>query len=136
MNENIRKKIQNLRTEKGLTQNDLANYLNLSPKVISRWETGNSIPDLDNIMKLAELFNISCDEFLDNNIKSNTLLDSCNKQSNNMKFQKVFYSIILCILFCFLEIILYAADVAPKIAYIIFGLVFCIFVILDAICYK
>lgn len=124
MDINVKEIIKEGRKEKGYTQTELANLLNVSPKAISRWETGNGMPDTDMLIKLSKILEV--------NFNLNFNLNS----KNNLKGEKLFYSIILCLLFCLLEVIIYMADVAPKIAYVIFGTVFCIFVILDAICYK
>lgn len=59
-------KIYELRTQHNLSQGDLANELNVSRQSISKWENGNSTPDLEKIIKLAEIFNISLDELIKN----------------------------------------------------------------------
>ena len=52
-----------LREEKGLTQDQLAEMLNLNYKTISKWECGNTTPDLITLMKLAEIYEVSLYEF-------------------------------------------------------------------------
>ena len=59
-------KIYELRTQHNLSQGDLANELNVSRQSISKWENGNSTPDLDKLTKLAKIFNISLDELVNN----------------------------------------------------------------------
>ena len=59
-------KIYELRTQHNLSQGDLANELNVSRQSISKWENGNSTPDLEKIVKLAEIFNVSLDELIKN----------------------------------------------------------------------
>lgn len=61
---NIGEKIYNLRKKKNLSQEELANILNVSRQSISKWETGESTPDLDKIVPLCNFFEISTDEFL------------------------------------------------------------------------
>lgn len=61
---NIGEKIYNLRKKKNLSQEDLANILNVSRQTISKWETGESNPDIDKIVPLCNFFEISTDEFL------------------------------------------------------------------------
>ena len=58
---NVGKKISALRNEKGLTQSDLATYLNVSNKAVSKWETGQGYPDITHFPKLASLFNVTID---------------------------------------------------------------------------
>ena len=61
---NIGEKIYNLRKKKNLSQEDLASILNVSRQTISKWETGDSNPDIDKIVPLCNFFEISTDEFL------------------------------------------------------------------------
>lgn len=53
-----------LRTEKNLSQGDLAEQLEVSRQSISKWENNNAIPDLEKIIKLSEIFNVSLDELV------------------------------------------------------------------------
>lgn len=69
-------KIYELRTQHNLSQGDLANELIVSRQSISKWENGNSTPDLDKIVKLAEIFNISLDELVKNEEKEETIITS------------------------------------------------------------
>lgn len=56
--------IKNLRTEKGLTQQELAEKLNCTNKAISRWETGSGSPDIDFLVPLAEILGVTVNELL------------------------------------------------------------------------
>lgn len=58
-------KIADLRKEKKITQRELAQKINVSDKVISRWETGVSLPDVEMIKKLAAVFNVTIAELYD-----------------------------------------------------------------------
>lgn len=60
----IGEQIAKLRKERAMTQTQLADRLYVTEKAVSKWECGNGIPDLDNIGKLAEIFDISIDELL------------------------------------------------------------------------
>ena len=51
-----------LRREKGLTQAELGEKLNYSDKSISKWERGEGVPDLQVLMNLSALYNVSLDE--------------------------------------------------------------------------
>ena len=46
--------LKELRKEKGMTQEQLAEQLNISNRSVSRWETGNNLPDLSMLIILAE----------------------------------------------------------------------------------
>lgn len=60
----LSEKILSLRTDMGLSQGDLAEKLDVSRQSVSKWETGQSVPDLDKIIKLADLFGVSVDELV------------------------------------------------------------------------
>ncbi|MBQ4546361.1 MAG: helix-turn-helix domain-containing protein [Oscillospiraceae bacterium] len=62
----IGEKIYKLRTEKNLSQGDLAEILEVSRQSISKWENGGATPDLDKIIKLSEVFGITIDELVKN----------------------------------------------------------------------
>lgn len=53
--------ITRLRTKKGWSQGDLADALNVSRQSISKWETDGSIPELDKLLRLSELFGVTLD---------------------------------------------------------------------------
>ncbi len=57
-------KILSLRTERGMSQDDLAEKLEVSRQSVSKWETGQSTPDLDKIIRLADLFGLTVDELV------------------------------------------------------------------------
>lgn len=60
----IGEKIQNLRIEKGLTQERLAELLDVSRQSISKWELGQTVPEVDKIIRMSELFDVTTDEIL------------------------------------------------------------------------
>lgn len=61
---NIGRTIVKMRREKGMTQEDLASYMGVSKASVSKWETGQSYPDITFLPQLATLFNISIDELM------------------------------------------------------------------------
>lgn len=72
--------IYKLRTEKNLSQGDLAEMLNVSRQSISKWENNSAIPDLEKIVKLSEIFNISLDELVKGERKENIPLPQDGKE--------------------------------------------------------
>ncbi len=64
MKETFGQRLARLRKEKGLTQEDVASQITISPQAVSKWENDNSEPDLDTLNKLADIFNCSVDELL------------------------------------------------------------------------
>ena len=56
--------IYRLRTEKSLSQGDLAEMLEVSRQSISKWENNSAVPDLEKIIRLSEIFEVSLDELV------------------------------------------------------------------------
>ena len=59
MNIEIANKLLQLRKEKGLSQEQLAQKLGISRQAISKWERAEASPDTDNLIELAKLYDIS-----------------------------------------------------------------------------
>ena len=57
--------ISQLRKEKGLTQLQLAEKLNVTDKAVSRWETGKNYPDIEIFEDLSKIFDVSISELLE-----------------------------------------------------------------------
>ena len=57
-------KISTLRNQHNMSQGALAEKMNVSRQSISKWETDNSVPELDKLIQLSEVFNITLDELV------------------------------------------------------------------------
>lgn len=62
MSNTLGKKISELRKEKGITQEELAERLGVSPQAVSKWENDLSCPDIMLLPELAKLFDVTIDE--------------------------------------------------------------------------
>ena len=60
-------KLKETRQNKGLSQSTVAEHLNISRQSISKWENNSSYPDLDNLVRLSEYYEISIDDLLKEN---------------------------------------------------------------------
>lgn len=56
--------LKKLRKEKNISQEQLAKKLNISRQAISKWESGKAYPDIDNLILLRNIFDISLDELI------------------------------------------------------------------------
>lgn len=65
----IGEQIQNIRIQKGLTQERLAEMLEVSRQSVSKWELGQAVPDVDKIIRMSELFDVSTDTLLLRNLE-------------------------------------------------------------------
>ena len=62
--------LKTLRKEKNITQEVLAETLNVSSRTISRWETGNNMPDISLLIELSQFYQVSISEIIDGERKS------------------------------------------------------------------
>ena len=61
---NIGEKLYELRKGKNLSQEEVAEKLNVTRQTVSKWETNQSSPDFDKILPICELFEISTEELI------------------------------------------------------------------------
>lgn len=57
-------RLYTLRREKGLSQEQLAEKLNVSRQAVSKWESGTSLPESDKLLAIADFFGVSMDELV------------------------------------------------------------------------
>jgi transcriptional regulator with XRE-family HTH domain len=62
---NIGEKIKKLRKEQDITQEKLADYLNITCQAVSKWENGSALPDITLVVPLASFFGVSADVLFD-----------------------------------------------------------------------
>ncbi len=65
--------LKELRTEKGITQEQLAERLYVSARTVSRWETGSNLPDLSLLVELADFYDIDIRELINGERKSENM---------------------------------------------------------------
>ena len=69
---NVGTKIQEYRVKNGLSQEMLAEKLNVSRQSVSKWEVGKTLPEVDKIVAMSQLFSVATDELLLTNEKTNS----------------------------------------------------------------
>lgn len=95
MDNKIGEFIKILRVEKKLSQGDLAELLNVTRQTVSKWETGVSLPSLDNIKEMSKIFEVEIEELINGELK---LVDDIEKNStkkSNMFFWILFLFILV-----------------------------------------
>lgn len=80
----IGKLIYTLRKEKGMTQLQLAKYMNISDKTVSKWERGLGCPDVSLLCELSNIFHVDLSELLRGQLSTNGIL------GGNMKKIKIY----------------------------------------------
>ena len=76
MKENMGQIIKRLRKERNLTQEELAEQLNISAQAISKWENGTSMPDISQVVPLANYFGVSTDTLFSRESKNDDAVKS------------------------------------------------------------
>lgn len=103
-------KLQELRKQKGLTQEQLAEMLFVSRTAISKWESGRGTPNIESLKAIAKLFSVSVDELL----SGEQLL--CLAEEDNKQKQKHFRDVVFglldisALMFLFLPLFAYKTD--------------------------
>lgn len=65
--------LKQLRKDRGLTQEQLAEHFYVSSRTVSRWETGSNLPDLNMLIDLAEFYDVDIREIIEGERKSETM---------------------------------------------------------------
>ena len=76
--------LKDLRREKEITQEQLAEELGVSGRTISRWETGNNMPDISLLVEIAEYFDVSIPEIIKGERKSEDMKEEAKEVAENM----------------------------------------------------
>ena len=77
--------LKELRKEKGITQEAFAEMLNISGRTVSRWETGNNLPDISLLVSIADFYEVDVREIIEGERKSEMneeIKDVANKMAD------------------------------------------------------
>ncbi|MCA0228690.1 helix-turn-helix domain-containing protein [Patescibacteria group bacterium] len=79
---NIGQRIYKIRQQKNITQEQLAKDLAISRQAVSKWESGKAIPDIENLMYISSLYDVSLDELIkgDNKVGQKIIADASAKK--------------------------------------------------------
>lgn len=98
--------LENLRKQKGWSQDKLADKLHISRQAISKWENGTSKPDIDNVKSISNIFSIGIDELLDNELPDRAAkLDVEKEEKKENVIQVIKYMIIAVVLIYLISVI-------------------------------
>ena len=86
--------LRELRGEKGLTQEQLAELLSVSNRSVSRWENGRNMPDFDLLLQIARYYDVSVEEILDGGRRAESAAseDALQKVADYGNMEKLVYS--------------------------------------------
>ncbi len=80
-------KILNLRKQNEMSQEQLAEKLNVSRQAVSRWEMGTAQPDASNVLQLSKIFNVTADYLLNDEYESDKDVPAVKQTENQIKEQ-------------------------------------------------
>lgn len=81
-------KLQKIRKDNNITQEGLADRLNVSRQAVSKWESGTAYPDTEKLIQISKIFNVSLDELINDNVEKN------NNGSKKMAIMDIVNSIL------------------------------------------
>ena len=115
---NLGKKIAELRKKNNLSQEELAEKVGVARQTISKWEIGDTTPDINQVKIISKIFNISIDELVDNDI-NNVIVEKISNTEKlagiTIKILKVFgIMLIVFITLIFLFVIIFMIDMPRK----------------------
>lgn len=67
---NFKEKLYELRRLKGISQEEIGEKINVSRQTISKWENGQTTPELEKLIELSKIFDIHIDELIGNDINN------------------------------------------------------------------
>ena len=113
-------KLYNLRRKQGLSQESLAEKLDCSRQVISKWENGTTTPDAEMLQKYSELFNVSIDYIVKEAVEEEANAQPTEKNNINIKLLRIL-GLLISLLGCaslivFGAISVFGSETADKIA--------------------
>ena len=85
---NFSEKLTNLRKQKGLSQEELGYELNVTRQTISKWELGQTTPEMDKLVQMSKIFGVSLDELTNESEIANKRVEKIEDQPINEKPQK------------------------------------------------
>ena len=88
-------KIIRLRKAAGMSQEELAEQLNVSRQAVSRWESGTAMPDASNLLQLSRLFQVTTDYLLHDDYQSDEDLPRLKQTREDSVRQALQYLVIL-----------------------------------------
>lgn len=91
----LSEKLYMLRKKSGLSQEQLAEQLNVSRQAISKWESGTSIPESDKLIAISQYFNVTLDYLMKEDSDGN--LQPVSTDESNGLSQKLIAGIVLCV---------------------------------------
>lgn len=79
-------KLQKLRKEKGYSQEELADLLDVSRQSVSKWESGTTYPEMDKLLSLCKIFNVTLDDLTNDEVSGDTIKEKSRNNFSNLVY--------------------------------------------------
>lgn len=93
----VGQKIQKMRKEHGLSQNELACRITVSRQAVSKWENDESLPDVENLVQISKIFGVSLDYLLNEAVEKVEDVPIIKEIVETEKKKKNYIWVILCL---------------------------------------
>src|SRR5699024_5092241 len=77
---------QKLRKEKGYSQEQLADLLEVSRQSVSKWESGTTYPEMDKLLSLCKIFNVTLDDLTNDEVTTKKISEKRKNNFNNLVY--------------------------------------------------
>ena len=107
-------KLIDLRKKQGLSQEELGYKLNVTRQTVSKWELGQTTPEMDKLIEISKLFNVSIDELLNNEeieTDANPIIETQTKEKKNIREQIIKIILILSLIVVMVLIVFKATEI-------------------------
>ncbi len=132
---NLGEKIYELRSKKGVSQEEMAFELNVSRQAVSKWETNQSLPDLDKIIALSDYFDVTLDELVKQS-ETSVVLEEQNSFDENKIKRRILILIKTTFLFFCLYFVWYMGILISKINIMPFPTIYFLDCLVNSIFYS
>ena len=80
--------LQYIRSQAGITQEQLAEQLDVSRQSVSKWESGTSFPEMDTLLRICDLYDVTLDTLLRGSVEASSVSDTAQYDAFMNRFSK------------------------------------------------
>ena len=80
--------LQYIRSQAGITQEQLAEQLDVSRQSVSKWECGTSFPEMDSLLRICDLYDVTLDTLLRGSVEASSVSDTAQYDAFMNRFSK------------------------------------------------
>ncbi|MCM3537910.1 helix-turn-helix domain-containing protein [Priestia endophytica] len=103
---NLGEQLKSLREQRNMSREELAQHMKVSRQAVYKWETNKGYPDIDNLIRLSELYEVTLDELIKGDLafQKKIAIDEQKKRGNDLSDPGFYLGIILVFVGLFLDL--------------------------------